>query len=393
MAIRTFCLLSAMLLTPAVSLVGANHSVESGAGASATVKPTTTPEQITALIASLGSQQFAERERATRELLNLGMEAQPALEKATKSADAEVRVRARTILAEVTAAEFQRRLEAFAADADGAKQLTLPAWEIFSARYGDHRPARQLFVSMQRCEPLLLAALAESPAAATAALNARTREIIDGQRESLAELGTLASLLFVGASEGVTANEDGCLHVYPFVVQSTYHRNYRTALWPGLLKKLVGDWIAKDTTPAMTNQNLTLAAQLGLEQETLTIASRVLSSTEAPPGAKQIAVLMVGRFGDQEDLPLVEPLLNDKSVVGKAQVDDPPRQVDLQMRDIALAAMLHMTGQNLYEYGYHYVQEYTPTVFQVGTLGFEDDEARAAALKKWARWRAEHPAE
>ena len=38
-----------------------------------------------------------------------------------------------------------------------------------------------------------------------------------------------------------------------------------------------------------------------------------------------------------------------------------------------------------------FVQEFAPTVFQVGTLGFSDDEARAAALTKWSAWRAEHP--
>jgi hypothetical protein len=60
------------------------------------------------------------------------------------------------------------------------------------------------------------------------------------------------------------------------------------------------------------------------------------------------------------------------------------------MRDVALAAALHMSGQNLREYGFNQVQEYAPTVFQVGTLGLEDEEARISAFKKWTQWRAEH---
>jgi hypothetical protein len=350
-----------------------------------------TAEQIERLVADLGSGQFAAREQASRQLVNLGIAAQPALERAVQSGDAEVRLRARDILTTVVAADFSQRLEAFAAEADGQEGHSLPGWEQFSAQYGNSRPARQLFVEMQRCEPGLLEALGESSAAATVAINDRTREIIDGERQSLEKLGTLASLLFVGAAQGVEADEDGCLHVYPFVVQSTYHRHNRSGLWPGLLKKMVGQWIAKDTTPAMTNQNLTLAAQLELKPETLTIATRVLASSDSLPGSKQISILMIGRFGDRHDLGLIEKLLSDETSCGKVQVDDPPRQVDLQMRDIALAAMLHMTGQNLHEYGYHFVQEFAPTVFQVGTLGFSDDEARAAALNKWSAWRAEHP--
>jgi hypothetical protein len=49
-----------------------------------------------------------------------------------------------------------------------------------------------------------------------------------------------------------------------------------------------------------------------------------------------------------------------------------------------------MSGQNLREYGFKNVQEYAQTVFQVGTLGLEDEETRIAAFKKWTEWRAEH---
>jgi hypothetical protein len=350
-----------------------------------------TPQQIDVLVQDLGSEKFAVRQRASRELIRLGIATKDALEQAAASGDAEVRLRARKILSQVVAADFNQRLEAFAGDHDGGASQALPAWGKFSAQFGTSRPARQLFVEMQRAEPELLAAYEEGPEQATVAINERTRQIMDGQRESLGQLGTLATLLFVGGADKVRVDEDGCLHIYPYVVQTTYHRNNKTALWPGLLKKMVGQWVAKDTTPSMTNQNLTLAAQLDLKNETLAIATRVLASTESPPGSKQISILMIGRFGDEEDLSLIEKLLNDQTSCGKVSVEQPPRQVDLQIRDIVLAAMLHMTGQNLHEYGYHSVQEFAPTVFQVGTLGFADEETRNLALKKWRQWRAEHP--
>ncbi len=364
-----------------------SSSTEFGTSAAATASP----QQIAALIQDLGSDKFAVRQRATRDLIGLGIATQNALEQAIESGDAEVRLRARKILTAVVAADFNQRLEAFAGDHGGGISQALPAWGKFSAQFGTSRPARQLFVEMQRAEPELLAAFEEGPEAATVAINERTRQIMDGQRESLGQLGTLATLLFVGAAEKVRVDEDGCLHIYPYVVQTTYHRNNKTSLWPGLLKKMVGQWIAKDTTPSMTNQNLTLAAQLDLKSETLAIATRVLATTDSPPGSKQISILMIGRFGDQDDLQLIEKLLEDQTSCGKVAVEQPPRQVDLQIRDIVLAAMLHMTGQNLHEYGYNSVQEFAPTVFQVGTLGFADEEARNLALKKWRQWRAEHP--
>lgn len=351
--------------------------------------PIATPQQIGALIERLGAAEFAEREKASRNLIAIGIDTRSALEQAIHSPDAEVRVRARNVLSTVLASDFEQRLEAFAR-ADATSSLTLPGWDQFAAIYGDHRAARQLFVEMQRCEPELLEAVATGPDRATALLNDRLREIIDGRRESLTNLGTLSALLFVGAADAVEAGEDGCLHVYPYVVQATYRGNLNSPMWPGLLKKMVGRWIARDTTPAMTNQNLTLAAQLELKPETMAIASRVLDAKDSLPGSKQLSMMMIARFGDRDDLSLVEKYLQDATVLGQVQVDNPPRQVDLQLRDVALAAALHITGQSLTEYGYHNVQEYGPTVFQVGTLGLEDDETRIAAFKKWTQWRAEH---
>jgi hypothetical protein len=150
-------------------------------------------------------------------------------------------------------------------------------------------------------------------------LNDRMRDIIDGQRDSLNNLGTLATLLFVGAADGVEAGEDGCLHVYPYVVQATYRGNVRSPLWPRLLKKMVGRWIERDTTPAMTNQNLQLAAQLELKSETMAIASRVLQAKESLPGSKQLSIMMIARFGDKSELPLVEKYLQDATVLGEVR--------------------------------------------------------------------------
>ena len=62
-----------------------------------------------------------------------------------------------------------------------------------------------------------------------------------------------------------------------------------------------------------------------------------------------------------------------------------------QIRDVALAILLHMTDQNLREYGFPSAQPYGETAFQEGALGFADPAAREAALRKWARWRADHP--
>ena len=65
--------------------------------------PAKSEEHIKRLINQLGSERFADRERATQELLKLGKSALPSLKEATKSSDAEVRHRAQQLIERITA--------------------------------------------------------------------------------------------------------------------------------------------------------------------------------------------------------------------------------------------------------------------------------------------------
>src|SRR6266702_7953238 len=96
-------------------------------------------DRIAGLVRDLGAGSFIVRQRATRELTDLGIVARDALQAACHDPDAEVRVRARTILATVSESDFRIRLEAFAADYDGRQKVTLPGWEVFEASFGPSR--------------------------------------------------------------------------------------------------------------------------------------------------------------------------------------------------------------------------------------------------------------
>ena len=303
------------------------------------VTPTAAAEDAAALVADLGSPQFAQREKAARRLIRLGVSTRAALEQAAASDDAEVRSRAREILNTINEADFLSRLELFSADYDGSHKRSLPGWSQFAAQFGTSQLSRQLFVEMQRAEPELFEALAQGPKQATALLTQRTTEILESQRESLMSIGTLASLLFVGSADGVVVDEHMCQHLYPWVVQATFQRNPQSVMWTGMLKKLVGQWIVKDDTPATANQNLMIAASLELKPEALSLASRVLTPVDAgqtnvrqvPTNARQMAILMVGRFGGPAHQAMLEKLLADQTSCGMVPTNKPPHQVELQM--------------------------------------------------------------
>ncbi len=73
------------------------------------------------------------------------------------------------------------------------------------------------------------------------------------------------------------------------------------------------------------------------------------------------------------------------------QANSPPRQVELQIRDVALSVLVRLTAQNLREYGPNANQPNANASFGVPTLIFPNAAQRETTLKKWAEWRAQHP--
>lgn len=385
-----------MIMPCAASLASAGITpADSPARESAAVEPASMDE-IARLVSQLGSASFAERERATRELVELGIAGRTALVEASSSPDAEVRVRARAVLAAVSEADFRDRLEAFLADYDGSRKQTLPGWDQFVSLFGSGRLSRQIFVEMQRAEPELIEAFSKDPKAAGEAVVARCQSIsqqaMQSPREGLISLGTVASMLLVGGSPEVSIDEQLGVQVYAWMIyQPVFQKNAVSGVWSPMLKKLLCRWVVKDASPTATVQNLLFAAAYELKSEALQLATRVLSDEHNHSNTRQYAILIAGRFGGKDELPMIERLLSDKTSCGTFQANNPPRQVDLQIRDIALAVAVHLTGQNLRDYGFQAAQPNATTLFQVATLIFNDPARRDEALKKWGQWRAEHP--
>ena len=57
---------------------------------------------------------------------------------------------------------------------------------------------------------------------------------------------------------------------------------------------------------------------------------------------------------------------------------------------MALAALLHLTGQEPLTYGFLHARSHPQTVLDVTSLHMENDERRAAAAEQWRAWRAQH---
>ncbi len=350
--------------------------------------------EATDLVRQLGDESFEARQRATLRLARLGLPAKAALLVGLKSDDAEVRTRCRRVLAIVLDLDLKSRIEAFAADRDGKQQHDLPGWERYQQLVGNSATTRELFVEMQRSESDLLEAQAAAPDQVGPLMQARCEQLQQrafggnhAQRGQIS-LGSVAALFFVSTHPDVTVSDQMISYLHTFSYQQSVQGAMRDAEQAVPIKKLIGAWIAKPSGSPNAYQNFMLALQFDL-REGLAPALAMLRDGGAQPHIAQYALLLIGKFGSRADMAVVTPLLTDENLLGSLSINN--KEVRTELRDVALAVAVHVTGQDLGAFGFEHLQKNPQMVFQPMTAGFSTPAKREAAFKKWNEWLAAQP--
>jgi hypothetical protein len=355
-------------------------------------KDTADSHEISLLVRQLGDPAYTVRQRATKRLVELGIITQPLLTRALEDEDAEVRSRAGQVLAQVVEADFRLRLEAFANDPEGRQQHTLPCWGRFSQVFGQDKVSRMLFVEMQLAEPALLEALDTNPKLAGELFAMRIQSIRqslqfpprDGIGPPTISLGSICSLLLVSGTDGVTVSDQDAMQLSSLFRQPTFQRILQAHAGSAILKKMLGTWIVHNSSSDLAHQNFDLAFNLDLK-EALDLGVKMLANEGRgqKPAIRQDALLAIGRYGNHTHIALVEPLLKDTDFCSPQQGNDPRQS---QVRDVALAVLVHLSGQELKAYGLDHIPSHSPTLFQPGMIAFSDPLMRKTALHKWEIW-------
>jgi hypothetical protein len=249
---------------------------------------------------------------------------------------------------------------------------------------------------MQRSEPALLDAFDSGSKATTELFSERCQAIQQnlqwngpGAVQQPASLGTVTTLLFVGSTADVSVDDQVGAQIYNFIHQPDFQNAIRMGAQSVRLKKLLGMWIGKNNGSALAFQNLMLAFHFELP-EGLDLATKLLASDGGQPHVRQYALLAIGRFGSSKNLKLVEPYLKDASPCISQRINN--KEVQTQVRDIALAVSVALAKQPLKDFGFDQIRQNQQMLFEPGTVGFGEPAKREAALKKWQQWAALHPA-
>ena len=356
-------------------------------------------ERIAMLVKRLGDEECKVREAATAELAQLGLPTKSALTAVLDHPDLEVRIRARRLLTSVMTEDLERRLKEFAADVDDVGKVDLPSWQRFKQEFGNKTEARRLFVAMQREESVLLSAAAQGPRSAAAAVTERYNTLqikalsaTSGNRRPMS-LETTAALVFVASDPDVQLSDGAAGWLATMVRQNAFAQAVGAETHDGIPRRMLIRWIEHPSAAKAANvaeMNLSAAIQYNLP-EGLTPALQIIALNKSQAFYKQKAILVVGKRGGKEHLSVLEPLLQDTTrcgVLGNARGNGANAPAEIQVRDVALAVMIHLSGQDPKDFGYDHILTNEQVLYQSQTVGFDDSAKRDAALKKWEEWSA-----
>jgi hypothetical protein len=353
--------------------------------------------EIDLLVTQLGDDLFSVRENATNQLIQKGIAAKAQLTKATKSPDAEVRMRAKRVLATVVDVDFKARLKAFTADVDGTRQTTMPGWTEFKKTVGSSGPARELFVEMQIAEAALLEAFEQGPKQVELVLKQRSLPAVDqvqflgrrgAMRTNIGSLGSTLALMFVAAQPSVPVGDD----VAARVSELPKNESFRSAISStsdgaprrALCLKVLGSWIGREIKGDAGDQNLWWAYCLNLK-EGLAPAISILGQPQSSYTSKVMALLVAYKFGNEAQLTSVAQYLADHHVCQEFPSVNSPMQV--QLCDVALLATIKLNGQDPKKFGFPRSDIGDSVSPNLHTIAFGNDDERNAAFHKWEAWQ------
>lgn len=344
--------------------------------------------EVEQLICQLGDSRYRVRQRASMRLAEIGSPARGRLEQALTSPDPEVRHRVRQLLAYILDLDFEARLAAFSADTEGRLQHDLPCWERYRALAGGEGASRRLFVEMLRAERWLLQAAETSATVASEYLEARCQQWqqsmqhIDPTQRRPPSAGSVLAMLLVGADEEIPISSEAASTIAGFTYQRELQEVMRDADQAAVAHRLLGAWVGRpfETDSTITYQNIVLALRYNLT-EGVPAALGVMAAPGSPPHIRQYGILCVAKLGGASYIDQLEALLDDASPCASFRLND--QEIPTQIRDVALAVLVRLTGQDLRAYGFDRAQENALTYFNTATLGFADESSRQAALERY----------
>lgn len=335
------------------------------------------------LVEQLGSASFEQREQAEHRLQQIGAEALDALRRAADDADLEIRYRARRLIGRIEHEQQWRLLEHFLSDYDPELAQQLPGWARYADLVGDDLPARRLFVEMFETEPEVMSSLGRAEVSLIVEKRTQEMQPVPNTRPQPAAISptSIAVLLLASLEPGreVSAGTRSLINSH---VNSSDFKRALMADGDPPVRRLLAAWVA-----GARDVSASIRMNIGsrFELPTAVVPAVELIDAQVHGSQLQYAVFTIARLGTGEQIPVLEGLLENQVVLWERQRGE-EEAFTCQVRDVALAGLIHLVGKRPRDFGFTDLRPNSNSLYGLNTAGFASEQLRQDAFGKWRLW-------
>jgi hypothetical protein len=348
-------------------------------------------------VKQLANTKFKVRDTAEKQLIALGLASLDALKEGEKDADLHVQERCRNLQPTIRALTLQKRIDSFLANRDGPIPENLPFAAAFLKLTADSKEARKLYADVLVINPQMLDAIDQDKTKGVGLFQAYCQEIqqqtqyvqgIDYRERQKMITRAHVAMYFLLSSE-MSADKSGRISSYGYTFLNAPTLNetlIRDDATTAPFRKLFLNWIEKEPQPYMVQRAVQIAAEARMK-EALPLVLKLMNRKDLQGYTRAQTVLLLTKVGTKEHLKEVEPLLDDKSVIGNFGINNKMGQV--QMRDVGLAVCIKLSGQKMSSYPFDVMQGADDNLYMSYIYcAFSSEEKREEAHKQYKDWKA-----
>jgi hypothetical protein len=199
-------------------------------------------------------------------------------------------------------------------------------------------------------------------------------------------------MVFLGAAAELQVSDRGTILVDSLVQQPPIREHLQTGQYRDAIRRLVVAWVryCPNHNEELLKRRLFFATINQLPELVpwaFSVAAGKAEYARLQPATRATAIILIGQLGQKEHIDQLESLLTDTAVCASAGPGQPDTNV--QVCDVALVVMLHLSGQRPADYGYMDARLQPQQMFQFQAFAAENGEQRAEAIAKWWAWRAD----
>jgi hypothetical protein len=280
------------------------------------------------LVSNLADSKFEVRERATRDLLQLGPEIIEDLKRLTNTGlPKEAQVRASSILSELERKKLAGLAQAFLADANEKNAHGLPGWHTFRQHVGGSRVAKQLFLDAIHSQYDVMALIDDVHGQRLSSQNTQATEsklaeltaiksnmlLEQLHRDGRLEMGDSMAMLLAVASVDQAASYEVSQYIRS-CADLRFSGNLNRQGVRNCILSLLGSWIPK-SPESMAPDVLRIGRELD-QPAVLPIARQHLSKS-FDPFTREQAIMCLCKYGEARDAERLLKYVEDTTIIDK----------------------------------------------------------------------------